>query len=160
MKTKHLKLVLLIALLTGACNVRAQNSMTIQQSNGNSPTILLNEIEKITFSNNNLVIDNKDGNDVIYALASIKNITFEATKTDIDEEITLTSIFSVYPNPADNVIYLNTPNNTSIRIYRMDGIAVMSLNSVNANEAINISNLPKGIYFVKSNHYTTKFYKL
>ena len=62
--------------------------------------------------------------------------------------------FVVYPNPAQDLIRINTTANSSIAIYTVTGAMIKSVNSLSAGvQSINVSNLPKGNYMVtlKSN---------
>ena len=57
---------------------------------------------------------------------------------------------SIYPNPADNNVTINTTNGTqSIEIYNAVGSRVMSITKPETTENIDVSKLNVGIYFVK-----------
>lgn len=58
------------------------------------------------------------------------------------------SKISIYPNPASNVLYINTVNKVEVVIYDTQGKLVISKH-VDANNTIEISALKSGIYFVK-----------
>lgn len=63
--------------------------------------------------------------------------------SDVDN----TEVFSVYPNPAKDVIHLNGISDVaSIKIFNMEGKVVMS--QANQNNSINISKLTSGIYLI------------
>ena len=65
-----------------------------------------------------------------------------------------TGTFEVYPNPAQDIIKINTTANAHISIYTLTGALITTVNSVIAGvQSINISNLPNGNYVVtlKSN---------
>lgn len=55
----------------------------------------------------------------------------------------------LFPNPANNVINLNLPENAEIMVINMSGKTVMQQNFNAGINNIDISNLPSGIYFVK-----------
>ncbi|MFZ4798921.1 MAG: T9SS type A sorting domain-containing protein [Bacteroidia bacterium] len=62
--------------------------------------------------------------------------------------------FEIYPNPAQDIIKINTSENSRISIYTITGAMMMSVNTENAGvQSINVSNLLKGNYLVtlKSN---------
>ena len=64
------------------------------------------------------------------------------------------SVFEIYPNPAQDIIKINSTDNSSISIYTLAGAMIKSLNSLSAGvQSINVSNLPNGNYIVtlKSN---------
>lgn len=66
------------------------------------------------------------------------------------------SIF-VYPNPTKENITLEVQDD--IFIYNDKGQEVLYVNSPNGKTTINISNLPKGIYFIKAGERRQKFIK-
>ena len=59
------------------------------------------------------------------------------------------SNLNVYPNPACNVINVNTVAGAQISIYNIAGQEVMAIEAANANESINVSNLSEGVYVVR-----------
>ena len=65
-----------------------------------------------------------------------------------------TGTFEVYPNPAQDIIKMNTTAAASVSIYTLTGAMMMTVNSLSAGvQSVNVSNLPKGNYIVtlKSN---------
>jgi hypothetical protein len=67
------------------------------------------------------------------------------------------SEFKVFPNPAKNILYVNSQAGAEVKIYNIAGSLVMSKITSSANEKLNISNLPSGLYLIKVNNYTQKF---
>jgi len=61
------------------------------------------------------------------------------------------SMFSIYPNPANNSLTLNLKNNQTslVEVYNMLGAVVTSFNSSSLTNNIDISNLNAGIYTLK-----------
>jgi len=73
--------------------------------------------------------------------------------------------FSVYPNPAQNVLFVETrfiasqPTPTTYRITNMMGQTILT-GCINADcQQINIENLPAGLYFITAGEKTVKFVK-
>ncbi len=62
------------------------------------------------------------------------------------------SIFSVYPNPATNVLNINFENlintNTTLEITNVIGEIVLQQSIISQNTIINVQHLVKGIYFI------------
>lgn len=56
---------------------------------------------------------------------------------------------NVYPNPACNVINVNTVAGAQISIYNIAGQEVMAIEATKATESINVSNLSEGVYVVR-----------
>ena len=72
--------------------------------------------------------------------------------TDIEER-NLENKLSVYPNPIENGyihIISGSSENLDIQIINTAGIVVMKTKANNSSTQINISELPKGLYFVKT----------
>lgn len=72
----------------------------------------------------------------------------------IDNHETLTGPISIFPNPAQNSIQIETNGitieNATVNIISSIGQTVYSI-AYNSHDAIDISNLPNGIYFVQLN---------
>jgi hypothetical protein len=62
--------------------------------------------------------------------------------------------FSVYPNPAKNVLHVITNNNASFSLISEDGKILLTSN-INKAGVINISNLAAGVYYLKNNNTNT-----
>ena len=57
---------------------------------------------------------------------------------------------SIYPNPATNIVYVNTTSLTgTIQITDMAGHVLLTNLKTGSNTAINISKLPRGTYICK-----------
>ena len=95
----------------------------------------------------------------------IDDITFPGNTLILDdvEEVVSTENVMVYPNPANDVIYLNSTDIQYVEIYNSVGMRIVSTN-VSNSESINIAEFASGIYFVRSfdkdgNISTTKLIK-
>jgi hypothetical protein len=58
------------------------------------------------------------------------------------------SEFSVYPNPATNVLYINTESFNTISITDLTGRKLQAINYYNSNTGIDLSNLSSGMYYL------------
>ena len=70
--------------------------------------------------------------------------------------------FAVYPNPIDDVLFVETRHGTSLpdqtyRITNLMGQTVLSGNIIAENQQINVSSLPEGMYFISIGDMTRKF---
>jgi len=106
---------------------------------------------------------NYDGIDfVLYE----KDIYYYSDITSINEVIDNYNV-SIYPNPANDYLMINTTinENLNIEIYTIKGQSVMSADCTNnASEMrVDISQLPAGMYFISiandQNNITKKFVK-
>ncbi|MDR2691315.1 MAG: T9SS type A sorting domain-containing protein [Dysgonamonadaceae bacterium] len=64
---------------------------------------------------------------------------------------------SVYPNPADNTLYIKGGGNVAARIHDLTGKTVLS--RVLSKPEIDVSGLSRGLYFLTVNNRTVKFIK-
>ena len=87
----------------------------------------------------------------LHTEASLSTTSFDAANA-----------FVIYPNPAQNVLHLQSNNFTTIKavkIYDLQGKVVLQ----DTNDTINVSNLSKGLYIVKisteEGEFTKKFMK-
>jgi hypothetical protein len=59
--------------------------------------------------------------------------------------------FSVYPNPAKNMLHVTTNGNASFSLVSEDGKILLTAN-VDKTGSMNISNLAAGVYYLKNNN--------
>ncbi|MDD2634208.1 MAG: choice-of-anchor J domain-containing protein [Bacteroidales bacterium] len=59
--------------------------------------------------------------------------------------------FSVFPNPATDLITVSNAKNTNITLLNMLGEVITTIENANTNQTIDISNLPVGNYIIKVN---------
>jgi len=64
--------------------------------------------------------------------------------------------FTIYPNPAKNILYVNTKAGKEIRIYNVAGSMVLSKIATSNTDKIDISRLPAGVYLIKVDTRTQK----
>ena len=69
--------------------------------------------------------------------------------TDIDLVPTTTNTLNVFPNPANTYINVENAAGSQISVYNIAGQEVLSVESDEANETINVSNLNAGLYIVR-----------
>lgn len=74
------------------------------------------------------------------------------------ENLNILPTFSIYPNPSSDKIYITGLNTKSeIKFFTITGKLIKSLETQNE---INISDLPKGVYIIELNDYKQKLIKL
>lgn len=84
-------------------------------------------------------------NDIDYA-TEIYNFFVSCMSTGLNEN---ESRVAVYPNPACQVVNVESEVGAQISIYNMAGQKVMYIDSADALESINVSNLSEGVYVVR-----------
>ena len=97
-------------------------------------------------------ITNADGGCIFNKFITI-NASGPSSKTSSDELYDATLV--VYPNPATSEITLNG-NEEIVEIYDMNGRLVKSINTPEITPKVNVSDLPQGLYMIKSMDQTTK----
>lgn len=88
------------------------------------------------------------GNSVLF----VDNLSFDNLITSVSEQITEKKAFSLYPNPASDIINLNIDNinntNLTLNIYNVIGTLVKSEMLKQNKRQINIGDLSNGVYMV------------
>jgi hypothetical protein len=101
----------------------------------------------------------------LYSSSSIaKNVTIsDCGALGVSENEVENNSFSIYPNPATDILYINLANNqtpkTQILIYNSIGNLIETKEVIGQTQ-INISNLPSGLYFVRATNIFGKGIKL
>ncbi len=156
MKHNHVYLLLLTAILMLSPTLSAQN-MILRLQGGTDQTILLSNLQKITFSNNNLVLNYVSGDTQSFGFSSLEKLFFSPL-TSIKN--TIQPKADIFFNAADNQIHFrNLPEGSFlVNVYRTDGMAVVSKTITN-NESVDMSAFPSSIYLVRINNQVSKFKK-
>lgn len=157
------KFTLLISLLfAGMAAVQAQ-SLYIKTKDGVVATKSLETLKKFTFSNNNLLINYLNGPVETYSLTNISKLSFKSAVTGVDElSLNGTAAMKVYPNPVNDIIYIQNAPETSytVSIYRINGALVLSTKLSSGSKSIDVGYLPSGLYLLNVYGLTFKFVKL
>lgn len=66
---------------------------------------------------------------------------------------------SIYPNPTNGPLSIKTEKNSEIQVYSVDGKILKTLQAQKGENEISISELPKGVYFIKTATESTKVIK-
>ena len=152
--------LLLTALIMGlAFHLTAQSTqMTIYLNDGNEKSYLMTPSDRVYFEDNEtLVVELAPVKSDRFNLADIRKITCAET-----ESISETSNASVqlFPNPShDAFLIRNLKERQMVSIYALDGRIMKSFETA-GDQWIDISDLPIGLYLVKTEHQTLKMIKL
>ena len=115
-------------------------------------------------NDNNLVYnaDNLDNDPRLYVPLNERVHVFETRQEAItsNKTLTLENIAKVYPNPANNYINIEIPNNNhnqiNTEIYTIEGKLLKTEQKDNGEE-IDVSNLKEGMYLVRTTAGNTKY---
>ena len=162
-KKKHLfqRGLLLLALTVGLLfHLSAQSTlMTIHMNDGTERNYYMSEDDRVYFEGNDILVVEIAVNAKAerYNLADIRKITCSETE-GVSEEADASVFLS--PNPVhDKVMLHNLSGIQPVGIYALDGQMVKSV-EVTADQFIDISDLPVGLYLVKTERQTLKMIKL
>jgi len=180
--------ILLVLFFSGPfCFRLSAQSMIIMMKDGTVSNKAIRSLQNFTFPGSDLLLQLINGTSENYTVSDIRKIFFDPTfintdstengdntdSTNIDinnpddtnQDSTITTIsessskkLTVYPNPAENQIFLrNVPETSSpIQIFRMDGVVVKRTNTTSGISSIDISELPSGLYLLKIDNQTVK----
>ena len=154
------ELVLSILILGLSFHLAAQSTlMTIHMNDGTERIYNMSENDRAYFEDDDkLVIDiTISAKSDRFNLADIRKITCNSIE-GVPEETNAPLWLS--PNPVHDAFLIhNLIDEQSISIYTLDGRIVKSLEST-GEQKIDISDLPIGLYLVKTEHQTFKMIKL
>lgn len=151
---------LLAALILLASTASAQNSLILKFNDGTQAGLPVTSLDRMTFSNGNVELKKTDASVSTFLMTDISRMTF-GLFSGIDEVVYDNAALAVYPSPARNFIMLkNAPDGPlHVMIFRQDGAQVKDFKLTDANQQVDISNFPKGLYLLKVNNKTLKFTK-
>lgn len=154
----HVKHWMFLIVLITASVVKSQDTLFVKKINGFKNVFSLNEIKKITFSDENLLIHLKIDTTKTIRLDSIIHLSFEnfLDPADISHNIIQES-FVFYPLPARNELQLQylSDSNTILElfIYSTDGKMLYNKEIISIPgknyEIIDVSYLSKGIHICR-----------
>ena len=153
--------LLLVALTIGLFfHLAAQSTqMTIHFNDGTERTYYMSEDDRVYFEDNEALVVEiaPTAKSERFNLADIRKITCSETVGVLEE--TSTPIW-LSPNPVhDFVILHNLSGRQPVSIYALDGRVVKSLEAIEG-QRIDISDLPDGLYLVKTQSCILKMIKL
>ena len=91
-----------------------------------------------------------DRNDIDYTTEIYKFFTGqENVPTSIESNVA--ENFSIYPNPAANIVNVITDRNAELSIFNVTGKEVKHISANENTTSIDISELPNGLYFIVAN---------
>lgn len=158
-------------LLPGTNFVKAQTLFVLDGNNVQNE-FALEDVSKLTFPAGSLLITSADGNTASFNLEALSYLSFTdfATQSVPIENPDLGAL-KIYPNPAGNVLNIlfdvQETGNCIFSVYDLYGRVLIKRETSSQMEnnriAINVEELPEGIYFLrmqqKQSIITTKFLK-
>ena len=160
MKSIFKRGLLLFALFFGlAFHLAAQSTqMTIHFNDGTERSYYMSEYDRVYFEDNEtLVVELAPTKSDRFNLADIRKIT--CAETESVSEVSNASV-QLFPNPSHNAFLIRNLNERQmVSIYALDGRIMKSFETT-GDQWIDISDLPIGLFLVKTEHQTLKMIKL
>ena len=160
MKSIFKRGLLLLAFILGlAFHLAAQSTqMTIHFNDGSERSYYMSENDRVYFEDNEtLVVELAPTKSDRFNLADIRKITCD--KSESVSEVSNASV-QLFPNPSHDAFLLRNLNERqTVCIYALDGRIMKSFETT-VDQWIDISDLPIGLYLVKTEHQTLKMIKL
>lgn len=145
-----------ILLLACCLMAGAQNAISIHQKDGKVANFAFSEKPVVTYADNQLVITTTKTS-VQYPLYLLQKIDFELTDATAIEQVKPDAKFRF----TDGTLYITGGDpGSQVVIYNMQGMTAGQYRTDDAgNAVISLQSLSKGLYIVKTNHFTFKFTK-
>jgi len=160
MKSIFKRGLLLLAFILGlAFHLAAQSTqMTIHFNDGTERSYYMSEYDRVYFEDNEtLVVELAPTKSDRFNLADIRKITCAETESVSEDSNASVQLF---PNPSHDAFLLRNLNERqTVSIYALDGRIMKSFETT-VDQWIDISDLPIGLYLVKTEHQTLKMIKL
>lgn len=132
----------------GGNDVEHEVTITPTLNGWNHVTVAISAMTGLTTKSNiaQLIFASSPGG---ASIAYIDNVLFSKNPTT-NVKSTTKELVGIYPNPASNVLYIQTANNVqNVAIYNALGQVVLTSAPNSNNVNLNITSLPMGIYTVK-----------
>ena len=147
------KIVLLAIAILGGMNVLATN-LVIERYAGAEMVQDIAVIGKWVFVDTNLQLLDKEGNVLATEpLDNVRKIVFSDEPTAVDN-VEKGSII-VYPNPTQDVLYIQGIEAQTLRVYNMQG----SMLQTTEGTQVSVSHLPTGTYLLQIGTQVVRFIK-
>jgi hypothetical protein len=151
-----LSLIYFIAIST---SVSSAQTMYYHTADGKQISYNLLTVSNMTFTDENFIVRNNTGSTDAYPLANFWKLNFKFETALNPDLIFNTKIFSVYPNPVQEVLTLTSFGEVhagaSIKILNLEGkVLVEQLITNSGDIQINTSQFPAGIYLCQFNNGT------
>lgn len=136
------RLLLSIALFSAGVGF-SQNAYFTEQ-NGNSTSLAVADVNKITFSSGNIIVDSKTQSDMVYAISSFRHLTFQPLAVSNMVVENQSSSLKLYPNPTTGRFQINSSEPLK-RGSIFDNLGHLLMSISNPSE-VDVSQLPIGHY--------------
>ena len=146
------KFILICAILLSV-QTMAQPSLVVKPLNGKECITALGFIGKLSYSKDSLYLYDKTNTLIFSDLRrNIQHVRFSIEQdsvTNIDNVLSEDVMqIKIFPNPTQNILYIENVSTDILRLYSMDGNLLQSTQIQHGNAQINIEHLPTGNYLL------------
>ena len=134
----------------------SQEALMVHGRDGSCPvSTALNNIQRITFSDDNMSVKPFDGDVAVYALDDIAKLTFgDMIITNVANPPATGFDVVVYVTPAGEIVVESPVGIQSLTLFNVDGkilrvAAVETRHATSLQTTVNASTLPTGIYILQ-----------
>lgn len=152
-----MKRVLILLFLCGLfLNIQAVNITVIRLTGDAKEVQQVNAIQFLPGQTIQCQLSNGESTE----LTGVRKISFENNDFTAIEDVTTPSTIHIYPNPtADMLIIDGVTAKQEITIYSLNGSKVLSTQSQEGTNTIQVSELPNGVYLLRLSNETFKLIK-
>lgn len=161
MRIQFLFLISAWLLLAHAGQVFAQQ-LVVRLNNGSEITRELNQVRKLTFDPGEVSVVLNTGIAESYDMQSVQKLYFVSLTTGIGNTLNPLAQVYLYPNPANDIVYLNglPEGNSDAYLYSFEGRLILSCSLTPEANSINLSSLKSGIYILILDNQAIKLIRL
>lgn len=140
-----------MALSLFVADIAAEDALFVCPVDGSSiQSVLLDNIQRITFDDDNMLLETTDGDETSFLLAIIGKITFDEPKKQVEEEVSVVQNkleINLYPNPSTDYVFIDSSADiVSWTLFNFSG-SIMKHSA--SDLKIQVSDLSSGIYLLK-----------
>lgn len=142
--------------------VQAQQGLIVKSNTGSTTSLSYTNVYKLTFVNEIMTAVKTDGvSGQSFTLATTQGFRFgDVSISGLKDPSSGNSDMSLYPTLATDNLYLKGAAESSQgSVYSITGSKIMQFQVQSSIENINVSNLKQGVYLMRVNGQTFKFYK-
>jgi hypothetical protein len=127
---------------------QADNYLYVHKTNGTTTAFNIDNLRKITFTENNLVVQLVTGSESPFAYNAVQKLTFEDYSTGIKP---VEKNAEIYYNPSSESVHLTSDALIgNVAVYNLQGVMLKRTNVQSIQADISLSGIPAGIYIVKT----------
>lgn len=149
-------------LLLSATGQAFAQQLIVRLNNGTEVSREFNQVRKLTFNPGEVSVVLHTGIAESYDMQSVQKLYFESLATGIGNNLNPFQQVFLYPNPANDIVYVNglPQGNSEAYVYSFEGRLILSCSLTPEANSINLSSLKSGIYILILDNQAIKLIRL